>query len=163
MNDRASLAESALQRCIRKGATDAEIYIQHGDTFFVTILNDEIEKISQSLFTGLGVRAFIGHRVGFASTNDLSLSSVDAAVEASVRLAKISDNDDTNRLPEIIPNKFPDLNLFDPQLQTISAEEKIALAISAEKKSFEMDHRIRSSDGAGFSSHSIATEIYQSN
>lgn len=163
MNDHASLAESALQRCIRKGATDAEIYVQHGDTFFVTILNREIEKISQSSFTGLGIRAFIGQQIGFASINDLSVSSVDAAVDASVRLAKISDKDDANILPEIIPNKFHDLNLFDPQLQTISAEAKIALARSAEKKSFEMDNRIRSCDGAGFSSHSITTEIYQSN
>ncbi len=162
MNDHSYLAETTLRRCLRKGASHAEVFLQSGRTFSVDIFNQNIERLSFSDFTGIGLRTFIGSRVGMASGTDLSVSSLDTLIDAAIRMAKITAKDDGNRLPDLQSVNRAELEIFDPQTESLSAEKGIDVARSAEKRLFELDERIRSSDGAVFFSKTITTEIYNS-
>ena len=162
MNDYFPLAETAVNRCRTKGATDAEVYIEHGDDFSVFVCEGSIESLKQSAFKGLGLRVFLGDKSGFAFTNDFSKPSIESIVDAAFHFSQLSDVDVCNKLPAKVPDRYSDLELFDPCLQNISAEDKIALTRSLEAMALAKDRRIIRTEGAGFFSSSSTIHFVSS-
>ena len=160
-NEYLSLTESAVMHSVQRGADEAEVYLQHGEEFSVEIRGGSIASLKKSLFKGLGLRVFVGKRVGFSYSTDLSAAAIDSVIDAALRLAKLSDPDDGNVLPVTFLSSSADLDLYDPGLQDIGTDQKISLARSLEKKTLALDSRITHTDGAGFTS--TATTICYSN
>lgn len=162
MSDYLSLAESVVKLCRSRGASEAEVYIENGEEFSVNVRNGSIESLKESTFKGLGLRLFLENKTGFSYTTDFSAPVIESIIQTALHLAKLSDSDEHNVLPEIVPSVYPDLDLFDPHLQKISTEEKIAAAQSLEIKVFEKDPRIIHTEGAGFSSASSTIHFFNS-
>jgi PmbA protein len=83
---------------------------------------------------------------------------VDDLVRTTVQLAKSANRDRYNGLPDPSEGTVAHLDLYDPSVAELPAEQKIDTAKVAEKAAFDYDPRITNSDGANFGTH-VGTRI----
>ena len=69
---RAGAAPSAVEAALAAGAGDAEAYASRGSGREVRVHGGEVESLTAATQRGIGVRAWIGRRVGYAYGTDLS-------------------------------------------------------------------------------------------
>ncbi len=70
-------------------------------------------------------------------------------MENTIALAKRSEPDDLNTLPDGgFATEFPDLDLYDESVQSVTANEALAQALAGEKAAMGHDSRITNSQGA---------------
>jgi PmbA protein len=147
-----AICEHVLDLARRAGADQAEVMLGAGEEFSVTVRRGEVEKLIEAASRTLGLRVFKNGRVSASHTADLSPTSLARFVERALDLAGIADPDPYAGLPEWEERPpAPALDLYDPAVATLSAEEKIARALRCEAAAFDFDARITNSDGASFS------------
>lgn len=157
------LAAEVVARAKRAGADEADVLLQTSTEFNVQVHRGEIETLTQSGSKGLGLRVFVDKRQGFAATSDFDSDSLDRLVAATVALAEVADQKVENGLPDAIsPPQRPELKLYDPTIESVSTDQKIALAKQCEQAAFAADPRITSSEGAGFGSGTTYTVLANS-
>ena len=142
-------AQDVLRFARNKGATDAAVEISEGVGLSVGVRRGKIETIEQNKDKGIGVTVFVGKQRGNASTSDFSAQALEATVDAAYNIARFTAVDDCAGLPDADTLEMhpQELKLFYPW--KISSEEAIALALRAENAAFEVDPRIKNSEGAG--------------
>ena len=147
-----SLAVDVDAMAKKAGASDAEAVAREGDEFSVTVRMGQVETLQESGSRGLGLRVFLGQRSASASTSDLSVDGLRQLVEGAMALAKITEEDSFNGLPEAEEfGSLPgDLHLFASDVYSLPGEERIAWARRAEAAALEADPRITNSDGGSF-------------
>ncbi|PRC92594.1 metalloprotease PmbA [Solimicrobium silvestre] len=147
------LAQDVLRFSRDKGATDAAVEISEGSGLSVGVRRGKIETIEQNKDKGIGVTVFIGQQRGNASTSDFSAAALQATVDAAYNIARFTAADDCAGLPDadMLEMHPKELKLFYPW--KISAEEAITLAKRCEAAAFEVDPRIKNSEGAGVYAH----------
>ena len=136
-----------------QGASQGDVVMVESDSFFVTVRLGEVEKISQAQEKRLGLRLFFGSSSASASTSDISKKSVARLVEDTTRMAQATAQDPHSGLPaaESLAREIPELDLLDADARSISVEEKIQMALAAEKTALEYDPRITNCEGGEFS------------
>ena len=92
------LARAALERGQRPGRA-LEVYAQFGRTLSVKVFGGEVESVAAAEPRGLGVRAIVDERRGYAYTGDLSAAGIDGVVAEAVANARASDPDPYVGLP----------------------------------------------------------------
>ena len=70
------LLEEVLAKASSTGADFAEVFAERTRRNTVSYLDKKIDKISDGVYTGVGIRAFLGTRTAYASTTDLSRSGL---------------------------------------------------------------------------------------
>src|SRR5574342_753054 len=131
------LARDILGMAKAKGATQGDVVMAEGDSFFVTVRLGEVEKISQAGEKRLGLRLFFGNSSASASTSDISRQSIERLVEDTARMAPATAQDPFSGLPaaEKLAQEIPDLDLCDDAARSVSVDEKIQIAGSEEHTS----------------------------
>lgn len=157
--DYKGLAEQLVQKCLKKGADGAEVYIESGRDLDIEVRNGEIETVQEASARGIGFRVFRQGKMAFASSNDLSDAAVDAAIDSAVRFAEHTTADENNVLPED-PGITAVEGLYDAAIAEASTEDKIAMAKEVEKLAMK-DARITKSAGSGYSEGE--SEVYIAN
>ena len=94
------LAEQAVDRALRAGATDAEAVVSEGDEFYVSVRMGEVETLQESGSRGLGLRVFVGHGSASASTSDLTADGIAQLLSGAMALARVTEQDSFAGLPE---------------------------------------------------------------
>src|ERR1700747_1824936 len=157
------LARDILAKAKAKGASQGDVVMVEGESFFVTVRMGEVEKISQAGEKRLGLRLFFGNSSASASTSDISKESVERLVDDTAQMARATAQDPYSGLPpaENLARDLPDLDLLDEEARGVSVEEKIQIAIATEKSALEFDSRIMNSEGGEFS-NSFGRVIYAS-
>ena len=147
------LGRDILATAKAQGASDGDVMMVESDSFFVTVRLGEVEKISQAQEKRLGLRLFFGSSSASASTSDISRKSVSRLVEDTIRMARATAQDPHSGLPQAkdLAGEVPDLDLLDTEARSIPVEEKIQMALAAEKAALEYDSRITNSEGGEFS------------
>ncbi|HZP04020.1 MAG TPA: TldD/PmbA family protein [Terracidiphilus sp.] len=150
--DLESLAADVVAQAMKAGATDAEAVVREGDEFSVNVRMGEVETLKESGSRGLGLRVFLGKRSASASTSDLTADGIRQLVEGAMALAKVTEEDAFNGLPETsefgsIPD---DLHLYYDDVYSLSGSERIEWARRAEAAALAADPRITNSDGGSF-------------
>lgn len=149
---RLALAERVVERAVAAGATAADALVMEADAFSVQVRLGEVENTTGARDRGLGLRVFHGTRSASASTSDLSDDSVERFVRQVVELARLTQEDPFAGLPEQAdPVPADDLQLSDGGT-TLSMDERIGLAVKAERAALKSDARITNSEGAAFDS-----------
>src|SRR3972149_8657349 len=82
------LARDILDMAQAKGATQGDVVMAEGDSFFVTVRMGEVEKISQAGEKRLGLRLFFGNSSASASTSDISRQSIERLGGDAARMAR---------------------------------------------------------------------------
>ncbi len=161
--DYEQLAADVAARARKAGADEADVYLQVSTEFNVQVRKGEIETLTQAGSKGLGLRVFVDKRLGFASTSDFDEAALDQLIATTVALAAAADQRPENGLPEdAAPEARPELKLYDPTIESVPTEEKIALAKQCEAAAFAADSRITNSEGAGFGSGTTYTVLANS-
>ena len=145
------LVTEVLQQARQRGATAGDVLIATGDSFSAGVRFGKIEKIHNAHEKRMGLRLFAGRSSAITSTANFTREALTALVEETVNLAKATAADNFSGLPEAedFAQNFPDLHLSDPN--TLTPEDKIALAREAEAAALSADSRITNSEGAEFS------------
>jgi len=156
-----ALAEQLVQRCLKKGADAAEVFLESGRELSLEIRNGEIETVQEAASGGAGIRVMIGGRMAFACVNDLRDSALDDAVGRAVGFAKITTTDPANVLPDD-RTVIEVTGLFDPEIARIPLDRKIELIKAAEKSALK-DSRITKSAGAFYGEGESEVVVANSN
>jgi PmbA protein len=104
-------ARQAVERALAAGATDAEAYASEDAGREVRAHGGEIESLTAATQRGVGVRAWIGHRAGYAYGTDLSEAGLAAIAARAAEAARAADEDEFTGSPS--PASAP-VRLIDP-------------------------------------------------
>ena len=144
------------QTAVKRGASAAEVIIRKRTEFAVGVRLGEVEKLKQSTDQGLGLRVLIEGRQASVSGSDFSRGAVLALLDEAIELARATSPDDSQYLPE--PAEFarsiPDLDLYDEAIEALTTEEKIEMAVRAERAAQGYSDSIINFDGGGLDSAS---------
>lgn len=149
------LGREVLAMAKAKGASQGDVVMAEGESFFVTVRMGEVEKISQAGEKRMGLRLFFGTSSASASTSDISRKSIEKLVDDTSRMAKVTAQDPHGGLPQgaELARELPQLDLIDEPARGVSVDEKIDIALQTEKSAMSYDARITNSEGAEFSNH----------
>ena len=78
------LAAAALDAALAAGASDAEAYAQDGEGIEVRVYDGDVEALTESAQRGVGVRAWIDGRTGYAYGTDLTDDGLRSIASAAV-------------------------------------------------------------------------------
>ena len=141
---------------VRRGASAAEVIISNRTEFEVGVRLGEVEKLKESSDKGLGLRVLMEGRQASVSCSDFSRDAVFALLDEAIELARATSPDDSMGLPE--PSEFarsiPDLDLYDDAIEKLTVEEKIDMALRAERAAQAYSDSIINFDGGGLDSAS---------
>ncbi|HEX6229121.1 MAG TPA: TldD/PmbA family protein [Solirubrobacterales bacterium] len=142
MNDALALAARAVERALDRGATDAEAYASEETTREVRVHDGEVESSTAATGRGLGVRAWIGGRVGYAFGTDLSSEGVVAVAGRAAGAAAVADEDEHAGPPQPGEQPQPLEGLSDPSVAEWSSARAAELALAVEREALAADPRV---------------------
>jgi len=155
------LAEQAVDRALRAGATDAEAAGFEAEEFYANVRLGQVEQLVESGSHALGLRVFMadpaGQRTASTSTSDLSEEGIARLVAGAVELAKVTGPDPFAGLPEreaFVANDADSLHLYFNDIDAIPPADRIEIARRCEAAAMSFDSRIQNSVGASFDSSS---------
>lgn len=150
-NNYEQLAKKLIQRAKRKGARQAEAYLEIGRQSSCRVRDGEIQDLTQATARGAGLRVILKDRLGFAYTSDLSSASLDGFVDRALQLAAAAAPNKLNGLPgQSDLAAPPDVGpLFDPKVAELPSDWKIHTALELERSAKAVDPRIVALESAG--------------
>lgn len=135
------LAANVVQKARQMGADQSEAFLIKSKDLTIDVSNGSVETLKLAEDRGLGVRVFRNCRIGFAYTSDLGQTAVDEIINQALANSDKTSPDEYNYMPKP-GGQYTNLELFDPEIEKISVEEKIDIARNIEKKAKEYDARI---------------------
>ena len=154
------LAKRLVQRAGKRGARQAEAFIQIGRDSSCRVRDGRIEDLTQATSRGVGLRVIANNRLGFAYTSDLDPSSLDAFVDRALQLASAAAPHRHNGLPRSADLKPRAAlgDLFDAEVAHLPAEWKVNVSLEIERAAKSFDRRITTFDSVGAGDH--VSEVY---
>ncbi len=141
MSELSTTARRAVEAAQAAGAGEAEAYASRESGREVRVHGGEVESLTAATQSGIGVRAWIGHRVGYAFGTDLSEAGVAAIAARATEAAAVADEDEYASPPQ--PAAIEPLpGLDDPTTADWSADRVAELALSVERTALAADPRI---------------------
>jgi PmbA protein len=135
------VARRAVEAASLAGAGEAEAYALRESGREVRVHGGEVESLTAATQSGLGVRAWIGHRVGYAYGTDFSDGGAEAIAARAVAAATLADEDEFAAPPA--PAEVESIaGLSDPGLVSSSADRVAELALAVERTALAADPRI---------------------
>jgi PmbA protein len=148
------LAGRVVERARQAGADVAEASARGGFELSVRVRLGKPELVEEAGHHSVSLRVLKNQRVAITSTSDLSDAGIERCVEDALALVELSEPDPFAGPADpslLCSPPHPDLELFDPSVGSIDAEQAIALATRAEAAALGFDPRITLSEGASFS------------
>ncbi len=142
MNDLAELAARAVERAVAAGAGDAEAYASEEENREVRVHGGQVESLTAATQRGLGLRVWIGGRVGYGFGTDLSSLGIEAIAARAVEAGRVADEDEFAG-PAGAGGEVPILTgLSDSSRAEWSAAQIADLALDVERTALESDARV---------------------
>lgn len=149
-----SLASSLVERAMKAGADVAEAKANAGWELTVRVRLGEPELVQEAGHRGVALRVMKGGRVALTSTSDLTPTGITRAVTDAIELVELSEADPfAGPAPKELLSSppYPDLDLYDPQMEGVDADRALAIATAGERAALGFDPRITLSEGGSFS------------
>ena len=126
------VAGRAVEETLEAGATDAEAWAEESTSRRVRVYEGGVESLSDAGGRGVGVRAFVGGRTGYAYGTDLSAAGVADLARSAREAAEVADEDEYAGLPDEF-GATPVEGLASARLAEWSTEQKVELALEVER------------------------------
>jgi PmbA protein len=126
------VARRAVEAAAGAGASDAEAWAEESTSRRVRVYGGEVESLSDAGGRGVGVRAFVDGRSGYAYGTDLSDAGVRELAGAARAAAEIADPDEHGGLPDEC-GAAPVAGLASSALRDWSTERKVELTLAVER------------------------------
>lgn len=141
MTELSASAQRAVEAALAVGAGAAEAYAAHEGGREVRVHGGEVESLSAATQSGIGIRAWIDHRVGYAYGTDLSAAGVEAIAARAAEAAGVADPDEFAAPPEAAEiEALPGLS--DPSVEAWGTADAVELALTVERTALAADHRV---------------------
>jgi PmbA protein len=142
--------EDLIRAAKRAGADAADALIVESIASSVSYRMGELEDVERAESADLGLRVFVGQRVSFVSSTDLTKGALDELPQRAVAMARLAPEDKFAMLApkELLARDFPKLDIEDPNEP--SADTLIARAKDAEAAAMAVPG-VTNSEGGGAS------------
>jgi PmbA protein len=130
--DLEAVAERAVAAAVDAGAGDADAWVEESTSRQIRVYEGAVESLTDAGGRGVGVRAFLDGRWGYAYGTDLTESGVASVARAAQATAAIADEDEHAGLPER-SGITPVEGLSSPGFGRWSTERKVELALAVER------------------------------
>lgn len=149
------LAKKLVGRALRKGARQAEVYLETGRESDCRVRDGRIENLTQATSKGVGIRVIVKNRLGFAYTSDFEPDSLNLFVDRAIQLAEAAAPNPLNGLPKARDLKGASEvdGLFDPEVANLASDWKIDAALEMERAGKSQDPRITTFANVGAGEH----------
>jgi len=146
------LAQELVERARAAGAGAADAIVAESDGLAVGVRLGEVEKLKRARQRRAGLRVFVDNATAVVSSADLSADALGELARDAVALARATAPDEWAGLPEPaeLAGDPPDLDLDDPAVARVEAEEALAWAREAEAAALAAAPEITNSEGAEF-------------
>ena len=123
-------AERLVKAARAAGADAADAVVMRSLSLSIEVRDGAVEESESAEGDDLGLRVFVGRRQAVVSTNDMSDNGTAALAERAVAMARVAPEDKFAGLADesLLAHEFPDLDLIDRALPTVSDLEKMARA-----------------------------------
>jgi PmbA protein len=134
-------ANRAVEAALGAGASAAEAYASRDTGREIRVHGGEVESLTAATQTGIGIRAWSGHRVGYAYGTDLTEAGVAALAARAAEMAAVADEDEFASPPE--PHEIEALpGLDSPSVGEWSAGQVADIALTVERTALAADPRV---------------------
>jgi len=127
---------------VAAGASDAEAYLSEDVEREVRAHGGEVESLTAATKRGIGVRAWVGSRVGYAYGTDLSEAGIATLAARAAEVAGLADEDKFAGPPRSGTDPVTDLELSDPSIGQWPTADIAELALDVERAALGADPRI---------------------
>lgn len=147
------LAEHLVTLSRKRGADVAEAQARAGWELSAKVRLGETELVQEAGHKSVYLRVFRDGRAALTSTSDTTPSGLERSVADAIELLELSERDEFAGPADpalLAKPPFPDLELYDPSVESIDAAEAIRRALLAERAALGSDERLTLSEGATF-------------
>lgn len=141
MSELSAVARRAVEGASDAGASDAEAYVSRDSGRQVRVHGGEVESLTAATQSGVGIRAWSGHRVGYAYGTDLSEGGVAAIAARAAEAAAVADEDEFAAPPQPAEIEAAP-GLSDPSIAEWETARVADLALTVERTALESDPRL---------------------
>ncbi len=124
------------------GIDPAEAYISQSDSFQVMTQNQEVINYTANTTGGVGFRGMLNGKMGYSSTEAIDEDAVEQLVHG-VRDSALLSEDDAEQFIFSGTEKEPAFHEVNPEIESLSPEQKISFALQMEKTAQSYDERIK--------------------
>ena len=142
----------------RRGAKDTELYLEESANWTCRVYQGKVDDLQASKSGGLGVRVIYNMVMGTAYTSDLRYKALEEAVDRAIENAKVG-APDLYDFFNPLHAKYASLPIWDERLESVTAEDKIRLALEMEKMAAGKDPRIQKVLGTNVSTRSRTVTV----
>lgn len=157
------LARRAVEATLAAGASEAEAYASADTGREVRVHAGSVESLTAATQRGIGVRAWIGQRMGYAYGTDLSEAGIAGIGKRAAEAAGIADEDEFAGPPSAASDSAPELELSDPSVTEWAAARIADLALAVERSALDADPRIAAVEQAVYADSAERVAIVSSN
>ena len=137
--DYQSFKNAVVAKCEAMGITEYELYYQSGSSTSIDTFRHEINEFSASESGGVCFRCIVGGKMGYASTEELSLEQAAAIVEKAADNASVLEAEEAVFLCEGGKTYTPlEQNTYDLP----ATEELISTALAVEQQLYAVDEAV---------------------
>lgn len=141
------LAKRAVETAVADGADDAEAYATEERRREVRVYDGRTESLTAASQRGVGIRAWIGSRVGYGFGTDLSPEGLAQIARRAVGAARVADPDGFAGPPTPAGEPPAVDGLSDPSVGQWDTADAVELALSVERAATEVDPRVTGGEG----------------
>jgi len=125
------------------GLTDMEVYLVQDENFSCKVFEQVVDSYSVSVTEGLSFRGLYQGKMGYTYTEKCDDSSIDFLISSVIENATILEKDEQEELYNGDEN-YASLDLYNPELETVTALEKIEFLKAVEAECLALDSRVKS-------------------
>jgi PmbA protein len=146
-------ASDIARAAVKRGADASEVILRQRTEFSVGIRLGEVETLKESTDRGLGIRVLVEGKQASVSGSDFAKAALSSLIDEAVEMARATSPDDNAGLPEVgeLASNFTDLDLYDPEVESLPTQSRIELALRAEQAAKDFSPLISNFDAGGFS------------
>lgn len=123
------------------GIDTAEVFYQDGSSFSAEAMEGEIKAYEVSSSCGLSLRGTVNGKMGYSATQAFDEAAIQQLIEGVKESAALVETDEQD---EIFAGEatYPELKEAETDIDTVPAEDKLALCLAVEKAAKEADPRV---------------------
>ena len=143
------------------GFSDWELYYSKSDDFNVEIFKGEIFGYQNSATAGVSFRGTFNGKIGYSYSEKIEEDVIDFLVGQAKQNAEVLEEETVEEL-FAGAESYPEVQTFNPELESVSPAEKIDAAVQLEKLAYAVDPRIKSVVDCVINTGGGETAIYNS-